>query len=149
MTEEDIAYILCIFQKNLDYFTSLQSRQYPIDFPSHFTSGSSSSFFPSEGFVESISPWFEEVLNPSQLFEDFKDSVNSQSTISSPKISANIQSSGQLSLPLPPIVQIPTTLNPLIVHTTLVMAQPPTRMDLIVVARYAPLVLPQPLHPLP
>ena len=29
------------------------------------------------------------------------------------------------------------------------MAQPSTRMELIVVARYAPLVLPQPLHPLP
>ena len=46
-------------------------------------------------------------------------------------------------------MQIPTTLNPLIVHTTLVMAQHPTRMKLIVAARYAPLVLPQPLHPLP
>ena len=35
LTKEDIAYILRIFEKNLDYFTSLQSRQYPIDFPSH------------------------------------------------------------------------------------------------------------------
>ena len=37
MTEEDIAYILLTFEKNRDYFTSLQSRQYPVDFPSHFT----------------------------------------------------------------------------------------------------------------
>ena len=37
LTEEDIAYILQIFEKNLDYFTSLQSRQYPVDFPSNFT----------------------------------------------------------------------------------------------------------------
>ena len=29
------------------------------------------------------------------------------------------------------------------------MAQPPTRMEMIVAARYAPLVLPQPLNPLP
>ena len=75
--------------------------------------------------------------------------MNSQSPISSPKISTNIQSSNQLSLPLPPVVQIPTTLNHLIVHTAPVMAQPPTRMELIVAARYVPLVLPQPLHPLP
>ena len=75
--------------------------------------------------------------------------MNSQSPVSSPKISTNIQSFGQLSLPLPPVVQIPTTLNPLIVRTARVMDQPPTRMELIVAARYAPLVLPQPLHPLP
>ena len=29
------------------------------------------------------------------------------------------------------------------------MVQPPTRMELIVAARYVPLVLPQPLNPLP
>ena len=75
--------------------------------------------------------------------------MKSQSPVSSPKISANIQSFGQLSLPLPLVVQILTTLNPLIVHTTPVMAQPPTRMEWIMAARYAPLVLPQPLHPLP
>ena len=46
-------------------------------------------------------------------------------------------------------MQIRTTLNPLIVQTAPVMAQPPTRMELIVAARYAPLLLPQPLHPLP
>ena len=37
----------------------------------------------------------------------------------------------------------------MIVHTVPVMAQPPTRMEMIVAARYAPLVLPQPLNPLP
>ena len=74
--------------------------------------------------------------------------MNSQSQVSSPKISANIQFPGQVSQLSPPVVQILTTLNPLIVHPILVMAQPPTRMELIVAARYAPLVLPQPLHPL-
>ena len=120
-----------------------------MDFPSHFTAKSSSSFLLIGGLVKSISPQSEEVLNPGQLFEDFKDSVNSQSPISSPKISTNIQFSGQVSPPLPPVVQIPTTLNSLVVHTIPVMAQPPNRMELIVAARYAPLVLPQPLHPLP
>ena len=74
--------------------------------------------------------------------------MNSQSPVSSPKISTNFQPSGQLFLPLPPIVQIPTTLNPLTVHTVPIMAHPPTRMEMIVAARYAPLVLPQPLNPL-
>ena len=46
-------------------------------------------------------------------------------------------------------MQIPTTLNPLIVSPIQAMAQPPTRIELIVVARYVPLVLPQPLHPQP
>ena len=77
LTEEDIAYILQTFEKNPDYFTSLQSRQYPIDFSSNFTTGSSSSFFPSEGLVESISPRSEEVLDSGQSFEDLKNSVNS------------------------------------------------------------------------
>ena len=45
-------------------------------------------------------------------------------------------------------MEIPTILNPLIVHHIQSMAQPPTRIELIVVARYAPLVLPQLLHPL-
>ena len=75
--------------------------------------------------------------------------MNSQSQVSSPKISANIQFPGQVSQLSPPVVQILTTLNPLIVHPIPVMAQPPTRMELIVAARYEPLVFPQPLHPLP
>ena len=94
LTEEDIAHILRIFEKNPDYFTSLQSRQYPVDFPSNFTARSSSSFFPSEGLVESISPHSEEVLDSGQSFEDLKNSANSQSLVSSTKISANIQSFG-------------------------------------------------------
>lgn len=149
LTEEDIAYILRTFENNPNYFMSLQSRQYPIDFSSNFTTGSSSFFFHSEGLFESISPQSEEVLDSGQSFEDLKNSVNSQSPVSSPKISVNFQPSGQLFLPLPPVVQIPTTSNPLIVHTIPVMAQPPTRMEMIVAARYAPLVLPQPLNPLP
>ena len=149
LTEEDIAYILQTFEKNPDYFTSLQSRQYHVDFSSNVTTGSSSSFFPSEGLVESISPRSEEVLDSGQSFENLKNSVNSQSPVSSPKIYVNFQPSGQLFLPLPPVVQILATLNPLIVHTVPVMAQPPTRMEMIVPARYAPLVLPQPLNPLP
>ena len=63
LTEEDIAYILQTFVKNPNYFTSLKSRKYPVDFSSNFTSGSSSSFFPSEGLVESISPRSKEVLD--------------------------------------------------------------------------------------
>ena len=75
--------------------------------------------------------------------------MNSQSSVSSPKISTNFRPSGQLFLPFPPVVQIPATLNPLIVHTVPVMAQPRTRMEMIVAARYMPLVLLQPLNPLP
>ena len=98
---------------------------------------------------ESASFQSEEILNPNQPFEDFKDSVNSQSQTSLPKIFANIQSLDQVSRLSPPVVQIPTTLNPLSVHPIQVMAHPPTRMELIVVVMYAPLGLPQPLHPLP
>lgn len=149
LIEEYIAYILQNFKKNLDYFTSLQSRQCFVDFPSNFTVGSSSSFFPSEGLVESISPRSEEVLDSGQSLEDLKNLVNSQPPVSSPKISTNIQTSGQPSLSLPLVMQIPTTLNPLIVHIVPVMAQPPTRMELTVATRYAPLAFPQPLNPLP
>lgn len=97
LTKEDIGYILQVFQKNLDYFSSLQSRQDPVVFPPYFTVGSSSSFSSREGLFESASFQFEEILNPNQPFEDFKDLVNSQSQTSSPKISTNIQSPGQVS----------------------------------------------------
>lgn len=149
LIEEDIAYILRFFKKNPNYFSSLQSRQYHVVFPPDLTTGSSSSFLPTEGLIESASPQSKEILNPRQFFEDIKDSVNSQSQVSSPKISANFQFPGQVAPLSPPVVQIPTTLNPLIVHPIPVMAQPPTRMELIVAARYAPLVLPQTLLPLP
>ena len=99
--------------------------------------------------IESSSSQSKKILSYHHPFEHFKDSVNSQSQTSLPKISTNIQFPGQASRLSPPVVQIPTTLNPLIAHPIQAMAQPPTRMELIVAVRYVPLVLPQPFHPLP
>ena len=91
--------------------------------------GSPSSFLSRERLFESASFQSEEILKPDQPFEDFKDSVNSQSLTSLPKISANTLFPGQVSRLPPLVVQIPTTLNPLIVHPVQAMAQPPTRME--------------------
>ena len=55
LTEEDRGYILQVFKKNQNYFSSLQSRKDPVVFPPDFTMGSASSFMSRERLFESAS----------------------------------------------------------------------------------------------